>query len=229
MRPVWVGAVLSLSSSELSLLPHHFHRMTRLSHRNNLKEADRDRDSLIVGWLLTQLIVFCSHPLNSFSPPSLASLFLLSSKSSLLSSRRYCWETSSYTIMLLEARLRCFVTEGDEAFWRCPPLKSFLADSDLRWRLFKWCWWLRLLTAPSSSDLVQDSSGPDPLNEGSPSPLFLPLLSSFSQQLKEGFSALVSPGGGLDGGLGGWSFLHEFVGVSTSEAGFHRVVEGGRW
>lgn len=56
-------------------------------------------------------------------------------------------------------------------------------------------------------------------------PLLFP-SSSFSPQLRGGRSALVSPGGGRLGGVGGLSFLREFVGVSTSEAGFHSVVGG---
>ncbi|KAA8590224.1 hypothetical protein FQN60_014158 [Etheostoma spectabile] len=64
-----------------------------------------------------------------------------------------------------------------------------------------------------------------------PSPLPLPPSSSFSPQLKGGLLALVSPGGGRLGGVGGLSFLRESVGVSTREAGFHSVVggAGGLW
>lgn len=51
-------------------------------------------------------------------------------------------------------------------------------------------------------------------------------FSSFSPQLKVGLSALVSPGGGRLGGVGGLSFLRESAGVSTREAGFHSVVGG---
>lgn len=68
-----------------------------------------------------------------------------------------------------------------------------------------------------------------PLNEvylSVPSPLLLPPSSSFSPQLRGGLSTLVSPGGGLLGGVAGLSFLRESAGVSTSEAGFHSVVGG---
>lgn len=58
------------------------------------------------------------------------------------------------------------------------------------------------------------------------SALLLPPSSSFSPQLRGGLSALVSPGGGRLGGVGGLSFLRESAGVSTKEAGFHSVVGG---
>lgn len=64
-----------------------------------------------------------------------------------------------------------------------------------------------------------------------PSALLLPpssSFSSFSPQLKVGLSALVSPGGGRLGGVGGLTFLRESAGVSTREAGFHSVVGGAR-
>lgn len=57
-----------------------------------------------------------------------------------------------------------------------------------------------------------------------PSALLLPVSSSFSPQLSGGLSALVRPGGGRLGGVGGLSFLRESVGVSTRAAGFHSVV-----
>ncbi len=58
------------------------------------------------------------------------------------------------------------------------------------------------------------------------SALLLPPSSNFSPQLRGGLSALVSPGGGRLGSVGGLSFLRESVGVSTREAGFHSVVGG---
>lgn len=59
-----------------------------------------------------------------------------------------------------------------------------------------------------------------------PSALLLPPCSSFSPQLRGALSALVSPGGGRLGGVGGLSVLRESAGVSTREAGFHSVVGG---
>lgn len=58
----------------------------------------------------------------------------------------------------------------------------------------------------------------------------LPPSSCFSPQFTVGLSALVSPGGGRLGGVGGFSFLRESEGVSTKEAGFHSAVKGaGGW
>lgn len=59
-----------------------------------------------------------------------------------------------------------------------------------------------------------------------PSDFLLPPSSSLSPQLSGGLSALVSPGGGRLGGVGGLSFLRVSAGVSTREAGFHSVVGG---
>lgn len=59
-----------------------------------------------------------------------------------------------------------------------------------------------------------------------PSGLLLPASSSFSPQLSGGLSALVSPGGGRLGGVGGWSFLRESAAVSTRAAGFQSAVGG---
>lgn len=90
--------------------------------------------------------------------------------------------------------------------------------------------------ALSCSALFQetDSGKPAPLSEvylSVPSALLLPPSSSFSPQVREGLSALVSPGGGRLGGVGGLSFLQESAGVSTKAAGFHSVVggAGGLW
>ena len=85
--------------------------------------------------------------------------------------------------------------------------------------------------ALSCSALFQQpaSCKPAPLSEvylSVPSALLLPASSSFSPQLMGGLSALVSPGGGRLGGVGGLSFLRESAGVSTREAGFHSVVGG---
>lgn len=83
--------------------------------------------------------------------------------------------------------------------------------------------------ALSCSALFQDSCKLAPLCEGylsGPSALFLPPSSSLSPQFIGGLSALVRPGGGRLGGVGGLSFLRESAGVSTREAGFHSVVGG---
>jgi len=90
--------------------------------------------------------------------------------------------------------------------------------------------------ALSWSALFQDpgSCEPAPLSEvylSVPSALLLPPSSCFSPQLIVGLSALVSPGGGRLGGVGGLRFLRKSAGVSTREAGFHSVVvgAGGCW
>lgn len=82
--------------------------------------------------------------------------------------------------------------------------------------------------ALSCSVLFQEP-GSCPLSEvyrSGPSALLLPTSSIFSPQMRLGLSALVSPGGGRLGGVGGLGFLRESVGVSTRDAGFHSVVGG---
>lgn len=82
--------------------------------------------------------------------------------------------------------------------------------------------------ALSCSVLFQEPAS-CPLSEvyrSSPSALLLAPSSSFSPQMKLGLSALVSPGGGRLGGVGGSGFLRESAGVSIRDAGFHSVVGG---
>lgn len=90
----------------------------------------------------------------------------------------------------------------------------------------RWGW--RLGVAPSCSVLVQEpASGPlSEVNRSSPSALLRAPSSSFSPQMKLGLSALVSPGGGRLGGVGGSGLLRASAGVSIRDAGFHSVVGG---